>query len=145
MYVRRFICITSITVQSTLSQSSAFKLDDLDYSGQLHSSVALLKYGLIAIGIIDVAAPHDDATAAWRFSVCLCISNLFFFAHPQISAAFCDCSLIVRGGALRLWFMIPPRCSIEQEPRKVDVEEQWRVVSLKFTSCQNVCAKVSDP
>lgn len=62
-----------------------------------HSSVALLKYGLIAIGIIDVAAPHDDATAAWRFSVCLCISNLFFFAHPQISAAFCDCSLIVEG------------------------------------------------
>lgn len=33
----------------------SFQLDDLDYSGQLHSSVAVLKYGLIAIGIIDVA------------------------------------------------------------------------------------------
>jgi len=50
--------------------------------------IALLKYGLIAVGIIDVAAPHDDASAAWRFSVCLYILNLFFFAHPKDFGSF---------------------------------------------------------
>jgi len=60
-----------------------FQSNDLDLPGQLYRLIALLKYGLIAVGIIDVAAPHDDASAAWRFSVCLYISNLFFFAHPK--------------------------------------------------------------